>query len=84
MKRIWICAEFGVSREWIFWKNSPKDNRIPSLLIMSGEDKENYHTIRDTLEKIDLDYLERFSEFMTILVWEIANGPRPDYVEELN
>lgn len=84
---------FSRSDHYSFWKNSPIDNRIPSLLLMAGIDEGKrvyYHTIWDTLRdgegnlNINLDYLERFSEFVTILVWEIANGLKPDYVEKLN
>lgn len=81
---------FRSSDHYPFWGSSPADNRIPSFLIIAGEDDEYYHTIGDTLRdkkgnlRIDLNYLERLTEFVTILVLEIANGPKPDYVEELN
>lgn len=76
---------FERSDHYSFWKKSPTDNRIPSFLLMAGTDQKRYHTPQDTLYdkegklRLDLDYLERLSEFVTILVWEIANGPKPDF-----
>ncbi|MDA2935875.1 M28 family peptidase [Patescibacteria group bacterium AH-259-L05] len=48
-----------------------------------------YHTIWDTIYdehgnlNIKLDRLERHAEFITLIAFETASGPRPDYVEQL-
>ncbi len=63
-----------------FFLASPEDNRTP-VVFFSGGLHEDYHTPRDTADKINFEKVERVARFAFLVAWQLADGDEtPVYI----
>ena len=58
---------FQRSDQFEFWKRG-----VPVLFFMEPEEHEDYHQVTDTVDKLDLDKIEKIGRVVATLTWLIA------------